>query len=61
MRVAIVTPGELIQLVPIVVERDTGAAFEVSSGLNASDRVVKLATTALFDGRQVSVAAGEAH
>jgi RND family efflux transporter MFP subunit len=61
MRVAIVTPGDLIQLVPIVVERDTGAAFEVSSGLNASDRVVKLASTALFDGRQVLVVGGDPH
>jgi membrane fusion protein (multidrug efflux system) len=61
MRVAIVTPGDVIQLVPIVVERDTGAAFEVSSGLSGSDRVVKLASTALFDGRLVSVASGDAH
>jgi RND family efflux transporter MFP subunit len=61
MRVAVVGPGDVLQLVPIVVERDTGASFEVSSGLAASDRVVKLATTALFDGRPVVVAAGEGH
>jgi membrane fusion protein (multidrug efflux system) len=61
MRVAVVGPGDLVQLVPIVVERDTGAAFEISSGLTASDRVVKLATTALFDGRQVVVGTGDSH
>jgi membrane fusion protein (multidrug efflux system) len=61
MRVALVGPGDVVQLVPIVVERDTGAAFEISSGLTASDRVVKLATTALFDGRQVVVGTGDSH
>lgn len=61
IRVAVVGPGDLVQLVPIVVERDTGAAFEISSGLTASDRVVKLASTALFDGRQVAVAAADSH
>jgi RND family efflux transporter MFP subunit len=61
MRVAIVGPGDVVQLVPIVVERDTGASFEVSSGLSAGDRVVKLASPALFDGRQIEVAASDAH
>ncbi len=62
MRVALVGPGDLVQLTAIVVERDTGAAFEVSTGLSSSDRVVKLPTPALFDGRPVVVASDdEAH
>jgi RND family efflux transporter MFP subunit len=57
MRVAVVDADDNVHLVPIVVERDTGATFEVSNGLSESDRVVKLASTSLFDGRHVAIAA----
>ncbi len=45
-----------IQLVPIVIERDTGAAVEVASGLTGNERVVKLASAQFVDGLRVEVA-----
>jgi RND family efflux transporter MFP subunit len=59
MRVAVVGPGDVLRIVPIVVEHDTGVSFEVSSGITESDRVVKLASPALVDGRTVVVSAGD--
>jgi RND family efflux transporter MFP subunit len=45
-----------IKLVPIVIERDTGAVVEVASGLTGTERVVKLASAQFVDGKRVEVA-----
>lgn len=55
-RVAIVDDASEIKLVPIVIERDTGATVEVASGLTGTERVVKLAGAQLVDGKRVEVA-----
>jgi RND family efflux transporter MFP subunit len=59
LRVAVVQPDGTLKLVPIVVERDTGATFEVAAGVAETDRVVKIAGTALLDGRPVVVVGTE--
>jgi RND family efflux transporter MFP subunit len=40
----------------VVVERDTGAAIQIASGLSSEDRVIKLASAELLDGQNVDVA-----
>ncbi len=55
-RVAVVDDASEIKLVPIVIERDTGASVEVASGLTGTERVVKLASAQFFDGKRVEVA-----
>ena len=55
VRVAVVGPDDTVHVAPIVVERDTGATFEVASGLSESDRVVKLASPEHTDGERVEV------
>jgi RND family efflux transporter MFP subunit len=55
-RVAIVDDASEIKLVPIVIERDTGATVEVASGLTGTERVVKLASAQFVDGKRVEVA-----
>jgi RND family efflux transporter MFP subunit len=55
-RVAVVDDASEIKLVPIVIERDTGATVEVASGLTGTERVVKLASAQFVDGRRVEVA-----
>ena len=54
-RVAVVDAEGKVKLVPVVVERDTGAAVEVSSGLDGTERVIKLASAELADGKRVDV------
>jgi membrane fusion protein (multidrug efflux system) len=54
-RVAIVDETSAIKLVPIVIERDTGATVEVASGLTGTERVVKLASAQFVDGKRVEV------
>ena len=62
LRVAVVGEGNVIRLVPVVVERDTGPTVLISSGIDATDRVVKLGSAELSDGLVVDVAApAEAH
>jgi membrane fusion protein, multidrug efflux system len=56
LRVALVDAGNHIRLVRVVVERDTGTTIELSSGLQPEDRVVKLPSADLTDGRAVEVA-----
>jgi len=53
--VATVTPDNHVRIVPVVLERDTGATIEVASGLDGSERVVKLASSDLEEGRRVEV------
>jgi len=56
LRVAVVGPDETLRLVPVVIERDTGPTLEISSGLDGTERVVKLAGAELVPGRKVVVA-----
>jgi multidrug efflux pump subunit AcrA (membrane-fusion protein) len=51
---------EHVRLVPVVVERDTGATIELASGLSPEDRVVKLPSAELTEGREVEVAPPDA-
>lgn len=55
VRVAVVDAGSKIHFVPVVIERDTGATLELSSGLEGSERVVKIAGADLFEGKSVEV------
>ncbi len=55
LRVAVVEAGGKIRFVPITVERDTGATIQVSTGLDGSERIVKLASAELTDGMAVEV------
>jgi membrane fusion protein, multidrug efflux system len=55
LRVAVVDADNKLRLVPIALERDTGATVQVSSGLTAADRVVKLASADMTDGRLVQL------
>jgi RND family efflux transporter MFP subunit len=55
LRVAVVDAENKLRLVPITIERDTGATVQVASGLVAEDRVVKLASADMTDGKLVQV------
>ncbi|WP_437679099.1 efflux RND transporter periplasmic adaptor subunit [Sorangium sp. So ce131] len=55
LRVAVVDPGNKLRFAPIVVERDTGATIQVATGLDGSERVVKLASAELAEGMTVEV------
>ncbi len=55
LRVAIVDAQNRLRLVPIALERDTGATVQISSGLKDGDRVVKLASADMADGRVVQI------
>ncbi|HEY3665522.1 MAG TPA: efflux RND transporter periplasmic adaptor subunit, partial [Polyangiaceae bacterium] len=55
LRVAVVDSESKLRLVPIALERDTGATVQVSSGLKDDDRVVKLASADMVDGKLVEV------
>lgn len=55
MRVAVVTPENKIHLVPVVVERDTGPTMEIATGIGDTDRVVKLGSAELAEGRPVEI------
>lgn len=55
LRVATVDADNKLKLVPITIERDTGATVQVASGLDPSMRVVKLSNADMADGRPVQV------
>jgi membrane fusion protein, multidrug efflux system len=55
VRVAVVDAKNELRLVPVVIERDTGSTVFISSGLEGTERVVKIAGTELVDGRPVDV------
>lgn len=55
LRVALVDPDSTLRLVPVVIERDTGATVQISSGLDADARVVKLSSADMVDGKRVEV------
>ncbi|HWO24900.1 MAG TPA: efflux RND transporter periplasmic adaptor subunit [Kofleriaceae bacterium] len=56
VRVGIVDAGSRLRLVPITIERDTGATLHVATGLTGDERVVKLALPGLPPGALVEVA-----
>jgi membrane fusion protein (multidrug efflux system) len=55
VRVAIVGPDGKVHLVPIVIERDTGATIEIASGIEETDRLVTLVSAELTEGRNVEI------
>ena len=55
LRVALVDQDNKLRLVPVVVERDTGATVQISSGLAADARVVKLSSADMVDGKAVQI------
>jgi membrane fusion protein (multidrug efflux system) len=56
LRVAVVDATGHVHLAPVIVERDTGPNIEISSGLAPGDRVVKIPSADLTEGRAVEVA-----
>ena len=54
-RVAVVDADSKIHLVPVVVERDTGATIEIASGLTGNERVAKLGSAEFVEGRPVDL------
>jgi RND family efflux transporter MFP subunit len=55
LRVALVEADDTLRLVPVTIERDTGATVQISSGLTAEARVVKLSSADMVDGKRVQV------
>ena len=55
LRVALVGADGKIHLSTVVLERDTGATMEVTTGVSEGDRVVKLGGAELVEGRSVDV------
>ena len=55
VRVAVVE-GNKLHLVPVTIERDNGATMEIATGLKEGDKVVKLGSSELVEGRLVEVA-----
>ena len=53
LHVATVTDAGTIHLVPVVVERDTGATVQISTGLTGTERVVRLATAGMLEGMPI--------
>jgi hypothetical protein len=45
-----------VKLVPITIERDTGATVQIATGLTGDERVIKIAVPALADGDSVEIA-----
>lgn len=54
-RVAVVGPDKRIHLTPIVIERDTGPTIQIATGITEQDRIVKIASAELVEGREVEV------
>jgi multidrug efflux pump subunit AcrA (membrane-fusion protein) len=59
-RAAVVAADDTIHFVAVGVERDTGAMVEVASGLNGSERLVKLPSPDLAEGQAVDVVGSDA-
>ncbi|MFO0617431.1 MAG: efflux RND transporter periplasmic adaptor subunit [Polyangiaceae bacterium] len=54
LRVAVVKDDLTVELLPVTIERDLGATIEISSGLPAGSKVVRLAAIDLVDGLPVT-------
>ena len=59
LRVATVSPENKVVLKAVVIGRDYGNKVELSSGLEASDRVIESPPDGVADGDLVKVAAAE--
>jgi RND family efflux transporter MFP subunit len=59
-RVAVLGPGDRVQLRRVTLGRDLGNAVEVTSGLSASDRVIDSPPETLADGQVVRLAQASA-
>ncbi|MEO6950440.1 MAG: efflux RND transporter periplasmic adaptor subunit, partial [Polyangia bacterium] len=55
VHVAVVGDDSKVELRKITIERDTGTSIEISTGLSANDRIVKIANAALVNGTTVEV------
>jgi len=55
IRIATITPDNKVHLVTVVIERDTGSSIQVATGIADGDRIVKLASAELVEGRPVDV------
>lgn len=55
IHVAVVENGKL-RLAAVTLERDNGATMDISSGINDTDKIVKIGTADLYDGRAVEIA-----
>ena len=55
LRIALVDADDTLRLVPVTIERDTGATVQISSGLTADARVVKLSSADMVDGKRVQI------
>ncbi len=55
VRVAVIDAQQKAHFVTVVIERDTGATVETSSGLSATDQVVRLASASLSEGTDVEI------
>ena len=53
LRMAIVDPAGKIGFTPVTIERDTGAALQISTGLTGQERIVRLADASLLAGTSV--------
>jgi membrane fusion protein (multidrug efflux system) len=60
LRVGVVDADDTLRFAKIVIERDTGATLQVSSGLTPDDRVVRLASASLQPGMHVKVRSAQA-
>jgi multidrug efflux pump subunit AcrA (membrane-fusion protein) len=54
-QVAVLDATDHIHLRPVTIGRDNGATVEISSGLNASDRIVDVPPDAIAEGDKVRV------
>lgn len=55
LRLAVVDAENRIRMVPITIEKDTGATILISTGLEGQERVVKLANVQLEEGAKVEL------
>jgi RND family efflux transporter MFP subunit len=55
VRVQVVDGSGVVHFVPVVVDRDLGSTLHVASGLDGTERVLKLASAGLADGSRVDV------
>ncbi|HVH41119.1 MAG TPA: efflux RND transporter periplasmic adaptor subunit [Labilithrix sp.] len=58
-RVAVVGADKRIHLVPVVIERDTGPTIQIATGISDTDRVVRIASADLVEGREVELSGGQ--
>jgi RND family efflux transporter MFP subunit len=57
VRVAVVDAESRVKLVPITIERDTGATLHIAAGLTGEERILKIAIPWITPGTAVEVAA----